>query len=218
MPAFVTIAIPELLLAATRLFTGSRDNPEIAADLAPFGYTAKSAEDGLALVAEIRDAIKTQSTEEIEKILASKASFAATAEARAAYAAHRQRAARAYPRGTAGHSALDLAGTVSDAEVPMLAEARTFHEALQTTPALLEDIRGLSAKDVDDALALVTTAEDAEGDQTEETGESERASAQAAVLVARLRATAARTAADAKDALRAKPQLREVLGLAERGT
>ncbi|HEX9950617.1 MAG TPA: hypothetical protein VGB53_02530 [Rubricoccaceae bacterium] len=217
MPDFSKLPIPNLLLASTRLHTGSRDNPEIAKDLLPFGGHDKTTADAaLALIDQIRDAIKNQSAEEIEQIAASADSRAATAEAGAAYAVHRQRAARAHPRGTVGYTALDLNGRIATAEVPMLAEARKFHEAFQTNPVLLTGIPALTPEDVEEALALIMAAELADDHQTEETGESERATALVAPLVARLRAVSARAAKDAKDALRDKPQLREVLGLMER--
>ena len=218
MPSFSRLPIPELLTAATRLYTGLQDNAEIASDLAAFGYDKGDATDGLALVAEIRAAMKTQSAEEIQKIAASKASAEATAAARAAFVVHRKRARRAHPAGSAGYSALDLNGTVSDGEVPMLAEARRFYEALDSAPDLAGDIRNLPPKAIAEALGLVAGAETAEDMQTKETGESERATALTAPLVIRLRAQAARLAEDAKDALAGKPQLREVLGLMERGS
>lgn len=218
MPAFSRLSIPELLPAATRLFTGLRDNPEIAADLKDFGYDRDDADAGLALIAAIRKAIKDQSTEELEKIAASKASATATATVRAAFVVHRRRARRAHPEGTAGYSALDLAGTVPDDELELLADARHFYEALQTSPDLAAPIRNLPPKAVADALALVDAAETADDLQTEESGEAQRASGIVAPLVARLRAECSQLSEDAKDALAPKPQLREVLGLIERGT
>ena len=218
MPAFSRLPVPELLAAATRLYTGLRDNAEIAADLAPFGYDTDDATDGLALVDEVREAMKTQTDEETQKISASKASTEATAAARAAFVVHRKRARRAHPAGSAGYSALDLSGSVSDGEIPMLAEARRFYQALGSSPDLAGAVRNLPPQAITDALGLVTAAETAEDTQTKETGESERASALAAPLVARLRAEAAQLAEDAKDALSGKPQLREVIGLMERGS
>ena len=218
MPAFSRLALPELLTATTRLYTGLRDNTEIAAALAPFGYDADDTADGLALIDAIRAAMKAQNAEEIEQIAASEASATATAAVRAALVPHRKRARRAHPAGTAGYAALDLSGTVAAAEVPMLAQARRFYEALDSAPDLAAAIRNLPPKAIAAALALVAAAEQAEDVQTTETGESERASALTAPLVIRLRADAFQLSEDVKDALTDKPQLREVLGLMERGT
>jgi hypothetical protein len=216
MPAYSRLPIPALLTAATRLYTGLRDHTEIAADLAPFGHDEATATAGLALIADIREASKTQSAEDIEKVEASHASATATAAARAAFSVHRQRARRAHPRGSAGYAALHLAGPIADGEVPMLDEARRFYEALESAPGLASAIRNLPERTVTESLALVTAAERAEDTQIEETGEAQRASALVVPLVARPRAQATLLAADATDALADKPQLREVLGLLER--
>ena len=216
MPAYSRLPIPDLLSAATRLYTGLRDHAEIAEDLTPFGYDAGTATAGLALIADVREAIRIQTTEDVEKVEAAHASADATAAARAAFSVHRQRARRAHPRGTAGYTALHLAGPVADGEVTMLADARRFYEALQSAPTLAGPIRNLPERAITDALALVDAAERAEDAQTEEAGEAQRASALVVPLVARLRAEASLLASDAEDALADKPQLREVLGLLER--
>ena len=218
MPDFAAIPAADLLLAATRLYTGLRDNPEIADDLEPFGYTPASATAGLAAVAALREAMRVQGTEAAEADIAARASQAASAAVRAALVTHRGRARRAHPRGTAGYTALDLAGEVPDAEADYLAAARRFYETLTGQPALAAPVRGLPERDITTALEAVTLAERADDAQTQEGGEAQRATALRQAAEQSLRRDAAALAADAKDALSGKPQLREVLGLLERGS
>ena len=216
MPAFSTIAVPALLPAATRLFTGLRDNPEIAAALDAFGYDAAAATAGLDLIAALRDAMKAQGTESAEASVATHASIAASAAVRAAYVPHRILARRRQRRGTAGYAALRLAGDVPEGEAEMLAHARHFYETLAGSPELADGIRSINRETLTAALARLDAADLADGSQTKEDGESQRATAIRAGLEARLRAECSELAEAAGIALADKPQLREVLGLLER--
>ena len=206
----------DLLLASTRLYTGLRDNPDIAAALADFEYDKDDADAGLALVAALRKAIGVQGVEEAEKIDAAGGSFAATAALRAAYTVHRKRARRAHPASTPGYATLNLTGRVAASEAGLFAEARHVYTTLAGAPGLLAPIRNLSERAVADGLALVEAAVAAEDAQTEESGEAQTASAAVQRLRAQLRAEASMLAQDAADALSGQPQLREVLGLLER--
>lgn len=218
MPAFSTIATADLLPAATRLYTGLRDNAEIAAALAPYDYDAQAATDGLALIDSLHDAITTQGTEEAEKIAATRAADAAIAAVRAPFVRHRRRARRTHPEGSAGYAALNLRGSVPRAEADLLAEARHFYETLQGAPDLAAGIRSLTPEAITDALARLDAAEQAQDTQTRESGESQHASALRGNLEATLRAECSELADCAKEALADAPQLREVLGLYEPGT
>ena len=216
MPDFSNSATADLLLDATRLYTGLRDHAEIAAALEPFGYDRAAARDGLAAVAALRDALRAQGTEAAESDVADKASAAATATVRAAYVVHRARARRAHPRGSAGYTALHLAGDAPHAEAILLADARRLYETLLDQPDLARAARNLAPDTVSAALATVTAADTADDDQTREGGEAQRATALRDAAEAALRRAASALAADARDALSDAPQLREVLGLMQR--
>ena len=216
MPDFSNSATADLLLDATRLYTGLRDNPEIAAALAPFGYDRDAATAGLDAITALREAMRVQGTEAAESTLADRASAAATAAIRAAYVAHRARARRAHPRGTAGYTALHLAGGTPHVEAILLADAHRFYETLLDQPDLASAARGLAPATVSDALAAVATAETADDHQTREGGEAQRATALREAAETALRSAASALAADARDALSDQPQLREVLGLMQR--
>ncbi len=216
MPDFSNSATADLLLDATRLYTGLRDNREIAAALAPFGYDSDADDAGLAAVAALRDALRVQGSEDAESDIADKASAAATAAARALYVVHRARARRAHPAGTAGYTALALAGGTPRAEAPLLADAHRFYEILLDQPDLARPVRNLAPETVTAALATVAAAETADDAQTREGGEAQRATALREAAEAALRTAASALAADARGALSGTPQLREVLGLMER--
>ncbi|HEX9950456.1 MAG TPA: hypothetical protein VGB53_01695 [Rubricoccaceae bacterium] len=217
MPAFHNIPGADLLVLTTRMYTGVRDNAEIAAALKDYGYGKTAGDDGLALVAALRDAMRIQSTENDEKLTAGKASTIATAAVRTPLVRHRRLARRAHPRGSAGHAALALGGPLPTYETDVFVAARRFYEAVRDTPALAT-IRSLSPEAITASLARLDVAESAEDDQIREAGESQRATALRQTAEAALRAEAAELAEAATDALLDKPQLREVLGLMERGS
>ena len=66
MPDFSRIPEADLLVLTTRMYTGLRDNPEIAAALKDYGYGKTAGDDGLALVAALRDAMRVQSEADYE--------------------------------------------------------------------------------------------------------------------------------------------------------
>ena len=215
MPAFFDMAAADLFPATTRLYTGLRDNAEIAAALKDYGYGRTSATDGLALVAALRDAMRAQGTETAEKLSASQASALATAAVRTPFVRHRRLARRAHPRGSAGHSALALGGPVATSETDLFASARRFYETVRDSPELAGTVRSLGPEAVAAALARLDAAESAEDDQSREAGEAQRATALRQAAERALREEAAELAEAAKEALADTPQLREVLGLLE---
>ena len=107
-------------------------------------------------------------------------------------------------------------GDVPDGEAAMLAEARAFYGTLDTSPDLASGVRSLTPAAIATALARLDVADTADDAQTEEDGESQRATALRGTLEARLRAECAELAEAAGIALADQPQLREVLGLIER--
>ena len=218
MADFSRMPEADLLTLTTRMYTGIRDNADIAAALTDYGYGKTAGDDGLALVTALRDAMRVQAAEADEKLCAGKASTLATAAVRAPFVRHRRLARRAHPRGSAGHAALDLAGPVPTQERALFLAARRFYEAVRDTPAFAASIRSLTPEALTAALARLDTAETAEDDQIREAGESQRATALRQSAEHALRDEAAELAEAATDALTDQPQLREVLGLMERGS
>ena len=216
MPAFSTIATPELLTAATRLYTGVRDTPGIRTALAGYDYDRDDVTAGLALIDALRDALGDQATEAAEQRTATAAATAAADAVRRAFARHRTLARRKHPRGTPGHSALRLDGDLPGDDDDMLAAADVFYATLEGAPGLAAPIRNLPARAIDDAQAAIDTAEAADSAQTKETGEAQRATHARQTAERILRAEAAELAEAARLALDDQPQLRELLGLLER--
>ena len=216
MPAFHNMPAADLVPATTRLYTGLRDNTEIAAALEDYGYGKTAGDDGLALVAALREAMRVQSTETAEKLSASQASALATAAVRTPFVRHRRLARRAHPRGSAGHAALALGGPVPTSETDLFAAVRRFYDLVRDTPEFTGTVRSLTPEAVTAALARLDLAESAEDDQTREAGESQRATALRQAAEQALREEAAELAEAATDALTDQPQQREILGLLER--
>jgi hypothetical protein len=215
MDDFSRIPEADLLVLTTRMYTGLRDNPEIAAALTDYGYGKTAADDGLALVAALRDAMRVQSSEAGDKLSAGKASTLATAAVRTPFVRHPRLARRSHPRGSAGHAALDLGGPAPTTERALFVAVRHFY---QNAPDVDGTIRSLTPEAITAAHARLDTAEAAEDSQIREAGESQRATALRQSAEAALRAEAAELAEAATDALTDAPQLCEVLGLMERGS
>ncbi len=153
-----------------------------------------------------------------EQYAATGAASAALAAAEVLYARHRRLSRLRHPCGSAGYRALGLTGRVPDSDAGLVAAAGAFYRALTDDPALAEGVRGLTPAAVADGLARVAAARSAMDTQSRETGEAQVATRLRDDAVALLRAHAAELAGTAKEALADEPQLRETLGLRERGS
>ncbi len=218
MPAFSHLPTPELLRAADRLYTGVRDTPGVLDALQPYEYDREDVIAGLALVEALQDTIGDQAVETAEARAATAVARAAIDAVRRAYTRHRILARRKHPRGTPGHSALRLDGDTPDDDDQLLADADRFYQTLEGAPDLAAPIRNLPARAIDDAQAAIDTAEDADDAQTREAGEAQRATVARQTAERILRAETAELAEAARLALEDQPQLRETLGLLERGS
>ncbi len=216
MPAFSDLPLAGLTAAARTLYTNARDDSAIAAALADFGYTAEDFDAGLALTDQVDAAVSNQRAEYADQYAATAAAAQAAADLEARYSRHRQTARLAHPRGSDGHTALALAGSIPQDRAALVRDAATFYDTLAARPELATPIRGLDADAVADGQALVTAARDATTAQAAETGEAQRATATRDADAARLRAQAGELTAVAKLALTDAPQLREKLGLLQR--
>ncbi len=192
MAEFFRIPQADLLVLTTRMYTGLRDNAEIAAALKDYGYGKAAGTDGLALVAALREAMRVQASETTEKLSASQASALATAAVRAPLVRHRRLARRAHPRGTAGHSALALGGPLPTYETDLFVAGRRFYETAGS-PEFAGTVRSLSPEAIAAGLARLDTAEQAEDDQIREAGEAQRATALRQAAEAALRTRGRRT-------------------------
>ncbi len=218
------MSVPELIEAATTLYTNARDNAEIVDALTEFGYErdpgpeddAGDYDDGLALVADVTRERSEFAAEEADEDEANAALAAAVGQLYGRLVQDRKRARRAFPRGTDGYAALRLAGTLTRVHADLAAAADDFYGTIAGRPDLVGPIRGLSPERAAEGTALVTAYRTAATDQARESGEVDVAARELREAVAALRAHASQLAADAEDALADHPQLREVLGLRQR--
>ncbi len=215
---FARLPLADLAAAARALYTGARDSRPAAALLEPYGYDADDYEEGLDLVEELDDLSADQMQEYAEQYAATGTARAALASAEALYGRHRRLATLRHRRGTPGYQALGLAGRVPRADAAFVATAGTFYRALTDDPTLAEGIRGLTPAAIADGLARAEAARTAMDTQSRETGEAQVATRLRDDAVALVRAHAAELAGTAKEALADAPQLRETLGLMERGS
>ena len=218
MPAFSSLPIPDLLRAATDLYTNARDDAEAFAVLSadPWAFTAEDFDAGLSLVKAVRDFQKAEVKEELESQEATDAYDAAVDAVRKVYLRHRGAVRRRHGRGTPVYSALGLAGDAPDDREGLLSDAADFYAGLADRPDVVAETRGLTEAGVAEAEALMAEAIDKGADQTRESGDVDRVSAQRQDAVVALRRHASLTAADAKAALADHPQLQERLGLLDR--
>ena len=218
MPAFSSLNLSDLSPAASALYTGVRDTPEILSALKDYGYTLADVEAGLDLVESTEDEAAEQTAEYAEQYAATAAAQAAIASLEAHFVRLRRLARIAYPRGSDAYRGLGLAGRLSSRATVILATAGTFFRAADADPSLIANIRGVDTDDIKDGLARTDAAQAAMDTQSRETGEAQQATAEAIAASARLRAHASEMARIATLALSDRPQLRESLGLLERGT
>ena len=211
--SFTKATLPDFLVAAETLYTGARDEPEIAALLGGYGYTAEDHPADLEALAELRHLIGVQAAEYRDQYGATRAAVARVAAVRALYVAHRRRTRRAHPSGTDGYAALRLGEPIPGARADLLAAADRFWRTLYERPDLTTAARRLDADAVTAARAAVGTANEALVAQARETGEAQDASEAVQAAADALRDDAAELAEDAREALADRPQLLEVLGL-----
>ena len=124
MPAFSHINAADLPVAASALYTGVRDTPEVLALLADYGYTLADAEAGL--VESVEDEAAEQSAEYAAQYAATEAAQTAVAGLEALFARHRRRARLAHARGSDGYRGLGLGGRLPGRATGILAATGTF--------------------------------------------------------------------------------------------
>ena len=217
MPAFSSLNTSALVASARALSPGVRDTPDALSALADYGYTASDVDAGLDLVESAEDEAGHQQAEYAEQYAATEAAQTAVAEMEALFVRHRTLARLAHARGSDGYRGLGLTGRLPGRAPELVAAASTFYRALSDTPALATGVRGLAPAAVADGLARVKAARASMDAQSRETGEAQQATAAQDAAVVRLRAHASEMARVATLALGDRPQLRESLGLLERG-
>ena len=218
------MSVPELIEAATTLYTNARDTPEIVAALEAFGYErdpgpeddAGDYDDGLALVADVSRERTELAAEQADEDQAHDDLAAAVGRLYARLVQDRKRARRAYDRDADGYAALQLSGNTPRAHADLAATADEFYGTILSRPDLVEPVRGLTTERAAEGADLVAAYRAAATDQARESGEVDVASEELKEAVAALREHAAELAASAEDALADRPQLRETLGLLER--
>ena len=217
MPAFADLNAADLVPATRAVYTGIRDTPEILSLLKDYGYALADVEHGLDLAEDVEAEDGEQQAEYAEQYAATAAAQAAVADLEALLVRHRTLARITHDRGTDGYRALGLVGRLPDRAPAIVAAASVFYRSLTTDPALAAGIRGLGPDAVADGLKRVEAARVALDTQSRETGEAQQATADLLTALARLRAHGTEMASVAEVALAGRPQLRESLGLMERG-
>lgn len=210
--------IEQLLNACQIAFTNAKNEPDLQAVLAPFGYTPERLDAGLALLATARDLYAQQQTEYAESYTATATLKEKAAAARAAYMRHVTLARVAFKRGTAGYNKLGLAGDRRDELPGWMAQARHFYRNLLAEAALLTKMSTLTLDQpaAEAAQAALDEVEAAQAAQVKESGEAQTATQQRDEAVAELRGYKSDFDRIAEVATAGQPQLREKLGLLER--
>ena len=219
MADFAGCSTDALIQDASTLFTGLRDEPDLLADLADYEIERDDeVATGLALIETLRAAIGLQTVESGQSETATETAAGLLAALKTLYVRHRKLARTPHKRGTAGYSALSLAGDIPQDTDGLLGDTDAFYTALRADPALYDGVRGISKTTVDDALARVAAARTAETAQARESGESQEATQARQAAEASLRALATDVATAVEDAFHDRPQRRERLGLFQRGS
>jgi hypothetical protein len=210
----------ELFASARTALVNGRDIPEVQALLAPMGYDTGRMEDGISLLGAAELSDSRQAIEYGEKEAATGALAEAFGAFRAACLRHVTLARVAFEPGTAGYVTLGLAGSRADGVPELLAQARQFYRGVVDNAAFATALApfALTPAAAGDALDVADAVEAARAAQAREFGEAQVATRVRDDAVGALRGFLSDYYAVAKVALADHPQLRETLGLLERGS
>lgn len=210
----------DALIARARTALANARLPDVAPLLADYGYDDVALDEGDALLATAESAAGAIAREYSEQYAATDARAALEAETEATLGRLSTLARAVYPAGTEGHTRLNLAGRRPQASEAFARHARTFYQTLQADDALRAPLerRRVTLAALTDALARLDALDVAIQRQAAEAGEAQQATAARNTAVARLQGWMREFAATAKMALAEHPQLRERLGLRERGS
>ena len=210
----------DLFVSARVALTNGRDDAEIQPLLALFGYDPDRIDDGLDLLTAAEESASRQTIEYGEKEAATHALAVEFGAFRAAYLRHVALARVAFKEGTAGYTTLGLQGDRADDLPRLLAQGRAFYRGLLGSPALLAAMADFRVDQAaaEAALGEADDAEAAKVAQAKEYGEAQVATRLRDDAVGALEGFLRDYTAVAKVALADHPQLREKLGLLERGS
>ena len=209
----------DLFVSANVALTNGRDDADIQPLLAAYGYDTDRLDDGLALLTAAEEAASRQTIEYGEKEAATHALAVEFGAFRAVYLRHVTLARVAFKEGTAGYTTLGLQGDRADDLAGLLAQGRAFYRGLLGSPALLAAMASFNVDQaaVEAALGEADDVEEAKVAQAQEYGEAQVATRVRDDAVGVLEGFLRDYYAVAKVALEDHPQLREKLGLLERG-
>lgn len=207
------------LLADSRVaLTNARNEADLQAALAPFGYDPARLDEGLVLIGAAEDRAHEQQTHYAERYQATDDLDKEAVAARATYARHVKLARAVFKRGTLGFDRLGLAGRRRKGRAGWMAQARPFYRALLDDAALLETMSAYTVDRaaVEAAVVALDAVEAAQARQIKEASEAQRATRERDAAVAAVRAFMSTFYVVAKVATEQHPQLREKLGMLER--
>lgn len=210
--------IEDLLTRSKAALIMARNEDDLQAALAPFGYDADRLNEGLVLQEAAQDQYDQQQIEYAEQFQATADLREQAAAARAAYMRHLKLARVAFKPGTAGYVKLQLAGERRKDLDGWTTQARQFYDVLLGDAALLQTMSGytLDQAAAEAALAVLHEVEKARVMQIKETGEAQLATRLRDDAVVDLRGFMSDFYNVAKVATEDQPQLREKLGMLER--
>lgn len=189
--------------------------PEIAAQMADFGYDTIKIAEGKALLATTRQKFDFNKTESQETVVARAAFDTNLAALSSTYSSHRKKAKVVFRNEETILVNLALKGSMPQAYIPKMETIKTFYNTLQANTTLLDRllILKVTAADVTAALTLFTETEASRAAYLIEVGESQNATKTKDTAFAAIDIWMRDFYAVAKIALEDSPQLLEAVSL-----
>ena len=196
----------------------ARDEADLQAVLAPFGYDPVRIDEGLALIEAVQEEVDRQVSQYSERYGATMALQEQAKAARVAYTRHVKLARVAFEPGTPGYTRLALAGRRPRNRAAWMAQARQFYDTLLDDEALLQatSTYTLNREAVEAARAGLNAVEAAQLEQVKATSRAQAATRRRDEAVAALRRYMKDFNRIARIATEPHPQLREKMGMLDR--
>ncbi len=196
----------------------ARDEADLQAVLAPFGYDPARIDEGLALIEAVQEEMDGQSIQYAERYGATMALQEKAEAVRVAYTRHTKLARVAFEPDTPGYTRLALAGRRSRNRAAWMAQARQFYDTLLDDAALLQTTSAytLDQQTAEATRAALDAVEAAQLKQVKETSKARQATRRRDEAVAALRRYMKDFNRIARIATEPHPQLREKMGMVER--
>lgn len=208
----------DLFAFARTSLTNARDQADVQAILADYGYDEAALNEGLELVGRAETKAQRQVMEYAEQFSATADVNDAAALLRATYTRHVQLARILFKERTTGYTKLGLGGRRPKALPELLATSRKFYTVLLEEPDILADLTrfNITQNEAELGMAEVEAVDAGLVVQQKETGEAQVATKLRDDVVALLRGYMHEYVRVVKIALAGHPQLRKKVGILER--